>query len=430
VTSGLDRSAPPAYGGPSTPGARGKATADARAEIMGYQVLDPDSGEEESAFPEVVGPTTPAITLSIEPPFESIADRLNEAAAAQNARGGIKTRWNASRYSGKAGLGFGVGVRVPMQIGPIPGEVIITATAGAGIALTFKVEFHPNNGDPYACIGTTPCLKPVEGTTFQEAVEACGDLGGRLAELSSRAESDAVALYLATNPGNYWLGGQASYKYVPADCASRWDAARCASTTTTSYRWLLDDVKFGSRAGSAQAGVLDGTKIFTAGTTRLPSLAPLQAAFAIDATGNAYLQDASTATTALCRLEPARSAQYTSVTTAIELGAGAGFGLSFCVPKDEFGICLEGEANVIALSIAPTMTTDFIRLTDAAGRVAQNITSRFHVDWAITLFEAAIRVSLHLFLVTLDYQLVGYEGFKVAEGTLVDVLVGRYRGWQ
>lgn len=430
VTSGLDRGAPPAFPSLTRNATDGKATADARAEVMGYQVLDPDTGEEEADMPTAVTAATPGITLTIEPPFETIADKLNTAAAAQNARGGIKTRWNASRYSGRAGLGFGAGVRVPLQIGPIPGELIITATAGAGLALTFNLKFQPENGDPYQCIGTTPCLKAVEGRSFEQAVEACGELGGRLAELSSRAESDAVASFLASNPGDYWLGGQASYKFSPADCAAHWDAARCASTTTTSYRWLRDDVKFGSRAGVGAQGVLDGARIFTTGNTRLPSLAPAEAAFAIDGTGNAYLQDATTSSTALCRLEAARSARYQSLATAVEVAAGAGFGLSFCVPKDEFGICLEGEANVISLSIAPTMTTDFIQLTDAAGKVAQNVTSRFHVDWAVTLFEAAIRVSLHLFLATIDYTLVAYDGIKVAEGTLVDLLVGKYRGWK
>lgn len=395
------------------------------AEVLGYQVLDPEADEDTEQWQADPVNKTQKVTLTITPPWDAIWSAIQQA-----NQGNLNPEWVTGRYAGLMGLGVGWGYKQP--VGSF-GLITFTVSVGFSLALVTSVTHSTEPDGQYQCIvpaptdGSTPkpCVQlSDEDRSFTDAVADCGTRGARLAELSTLDES-AVLERLLTGvdapTGPIWLGAQQFDEFNPSLCAFTWDEARCKPRHKTGYRWLSSDEPFASTVGGG-AGTIDGSRIFLSGGVQGPLLprAPNKAGVLLSADGTVSSEPVARTHPYACLYDAARSDTAITVSAAIELGFAVGVGVEWCYPTDELGICIAGTLNLVAMKVAPTVETSFHHLLDHQGRRARRDNTNLYAEWGITLLEGAVEAKFKALVFEFSVTLVEFSGFKVAGGRLYD----------
>ncbi|MEO6952328.1 MAG: C-type lectin domain-containing protein [Polyangia bacterium] len=396
------------------------ASIDMVGEMLGFQVFDPGSLADKVTWPGKDA-APPHLTLQLEPPWDQIVKKVKQAYSIPNVE------WEKGRQTGAlGGLAIGWGYKIPIQMGPIPGLITITASVSVGIALKVDFAFKPD--EAYPCEGaTSPCVeahsKATDRVSQDVAAQRCYAEGGRLAEASTQAEADALVSTAATESENsFWIGGQLAYDYpLPAstlDCSVNWDAGRCTGGTKTSFRWLSTDDQFAGSTGNDNVTV-DSTKLLSVTpsfSSRLPGLA-----------GVIYNRGGSSVTSAyqatkypyICEFDPAAKTDYFSWQIGVEVGASAGVGLSFCVPNDDVGICIEGGVNFVTVTLEPSYGQSKTTLYDGSNTViGTRENTEKKVGWEIRVCSAQIVAKFSLFFFSFEVEILSFEGWVPGDGDL------------
>lgn len=395
------------------------------AEVLGYQVLDPQADEDTEQWQANPANKTQKVTLTITPPWDAIWSAIQQA-----NQGNTNPEWVVGRYAGLMGLGVGWGYKQP--VGSF-GLVTFTVSVGFSLALVTSVTHSTEPDGKYQCIVPAPTdgsqPKPCvqlgdQDRGFADAVKDCGTRGARLAELSTLSESALVENLLSgvgAPASPMWVGAQQFDEFNPSFCAFSWDESRCKPKHKTGYRWLSNDDTFVSAVGGAQ-GTIDASRVFFSGGVRggLLPRAPNKAGVLLSANGSVSSEPITRPHPYACVYDAARSDTAITVSAAIELGFAAGVGVEWCYPTDELGICLAGTLNLVAMKVAPTVETTFHHLTDHQGRKARRDNTNLYAEWGITLLEGAVEAKFKALIFEFSVTLLEFSGFKVAGGRLYD----------
>jgi hypothetical protein len=394
------------------------------AEALGFQVVDVDDGEQEMDFPDRASTPKDGISIEVSPNWDLLIDKLRKVT------GKSPVEWEKGKYAGVMGLGVGLGYKIPLQIGPIPGLVTISVSAGLSISLQVGVKYRPDSpDDAYPCItsdvangrcyGVVGASAPM---TQLEAQGTCGSKGGRLAEVHSLDELQSLRGYMsgAGAGDRFWLGAQLAYDYYVYDCAQNWNAAKCQQWVNTKFRWLSNDAELASQTGlgpTTLSGAAVGVLTADAGLTQL---APAMGGVFFDnAAGTISAASTDQKLPAVCEFDPATAASYLDFSTGVHLGGGAGLGLSFCTPSDEFGVCIEGHLNFIDIGVTPEVgVTSFIlfRKDATTGKNALwglrgNTYSDAPVD--VTVLSGSVDAVVNFFIGSATWTIVSYPGLSL-----------------
>lgn len=388
--------------------------------ILGFMAIDPMmDGNSGSATPAPGDETTP-VTLTLTPPWNTIRDALNTLTGTPPGSV-LKQQWQTGRYAGIDGLGLAIGYKQKIQIGPIPGEIILSASAGVGLAAIITLQAAPSAADAYPCIGSSQCVQVAsEQATLEAAALDCYVRGGRLAEPSSAAEGAALqAATSAHGAAQYWSGAQLAYYHPNPQClGDGFNRARCMAAMRTSYRWLSDDDELANRIGTQAVSY---TPPSTTSVSELWTQAP-NAAGLLYAPGSQTLAAAPASRTAhyACAFDPADTEIFFRSSVGLKVSAGAGISLQFCVPSEDFGFCLEGTLNFVTLALQPTVTRTDRILFGGGSAIAYRGHTRREVPWSLTVLDGAIYAKANFYFASFSWPIVTFPGFRVAGGYLVD----------
>lgn len=384
-----------------------------KGEALGYQVVDVDDNDQVGEFAKsgtIFKAQTP-VKISIAPNWDLVVNALR-------APPPPKPEWNKGIYGGQMGIGVGLGAKVPF--GGF-GVLTIAATVGISISLDFEMLFQPPN--PYGCInGTnTKCFFANPTPLTQPAAQKfCQVRGGRLAEM--RTSNDRSGIQAAAQ-GNFqhWVGGQLAYSFTNASCARDQGSTACKDASTTSYRWIGSDVELASSPGQSSTVSLNSTNTsLQSSENGLATNIPVDSGIVYQGVTKRVSTSAQgVQLPSVCELEPAASISYSQWTVGLNLGAGAGVGLSFCTPTEEVGLCLVGQLNFVDISLRPLMGHTSFTLLDAAGnRRGIRGSSFLDIPWQISLLAGQIALTANFYFGSTSWTIASYDGFKVAEGSL------------
>jgi hypothetical protein len=130
------------------------------------------------------------------------------------------------------------------------------------------------------------------------------------------------------------------------------------------------------------------------------------------------LRDPAELRSAVCQYEPANSEKNTSFTGALNVGAGAGLSMSFCVPHDQFGICIEGRIGFVDVNLAFQIGHEMRNLTLMNDKTLGVGGTFIDVPWSLTLLHGTLSAIFNFFLFSSTYTIVEWPGFQVASGSL------------
>ena len=259
--------------------------------------------------------------------------------------------------------------------------------------------------------------------SLSEAALTCYNKGGRLAELSSKAEATKLAAALsADSPDKVWLGSQLVYRHPNVGCGITYNASQCDADSRTQYRWISSSRSYASAAGKGTPA-LDENTIFGTYSNSLQTGYPIPKGVAYQTTSGALTAESLAIKLPFaCSYTPADSADYLRSKYSIAAGAAAGFGLSGCVPSDDPGLCLNATLNVIALSIALELQDIYFTLfrNGSSTPFARRGNTNVSMPWALKLFEGAISVTVQFWLFSAEWLIAVFDGFTAAEGKLFD----------
>lgn len=399
----------------------GRVKADLAAEAMQFPMLDLGDDSNEFDFPVTRAP----ITITVAPNFEPVA------AALQRAVVGRSVRWLSKRVQSANGIGVGWARSIPINIGPIPGEIVVTATVAIGVEGTFKLEGVPEAKDAYPCLGASndsPSKKCTALATdddgevsasFDDASVFCSALGGRLGEPSTASEATSLATAIASSSSSkFWIGGQAGYRHVSEQCARTFDADSCVSGSGVSYRWLSNDAEFASATGlSVVTGDVNGTTL-----NGLTSGIPRRTALTMDGSNNlelAFVND-DTRLPFVCVFDHADTEAFVKTSLSAKVAIAAGLGLGFCVPMENPGACVTGTFNIVALEIEPTLSNTSHILFRGTNAFGLRNNTNVSIPWKLSLFSGDVTASVNVLLFSAKWELVKYDGFVASQGSLYD----------
>lgn len=390
-------------------GGEQKATAQRDVKLLGFTV---DEGDEEK--PAAINAGKPAITFTIEPPWDDLQSRLN-----MTSPPGMK--WNAQYVFGQKGLGLGWGIKVPVRYGPLQGDVIFSTSVSGGLSADITYEF----GTPTAtgCTGTgdeCEALYELQSSMkFGDALNTCYAKGGRLGELSSAQEAQYVANKLPSG-GSLWLGGQAANEFVKPGCVNGWAFAECYMNHLKYLRWLSNDEDF---ASSRSFGTFepDTAEIFGSGYSysTTVSLFSAPASEGVTMSSSKVVMPAATSERypSVCKYKNTASVQSQKFSASLGLSFGAGFGVAFCTPSDEWGVCLEGSVTLVGVNLTPTLTYDLHHLTDRAGRKGWQSKVTFNLSWELRVLAGEVNVKVVFGpWFSFKYNLFEYSGLSTGIG--------------
>ncbi|MFT5357186.1 MAG: hypothetical protein ACI9KE_004419, partial [Polyangiales bacterium] len=261
--------------------------------------------------------------------------------------------------------------------------------------------------------------------TFVNASANCTRRGGRLAELSSTTEATALSGAISGQSQLHWIGGQLGYRHRSAQCARNFVSSQCLAGSETSYRWVSDDTEF-ARGSAAVAATQVANTLFAGTSSTLSTRIPSVAGVAYSQTLNRiYPTDATTLLPYVCRFEAVDSASFFKWGVAANLGAAAGVGLSVCSPSDAFGVCINGSLNVVSLELGVRYTRSSQWLESDGAAFARFDNQTFSIPWAVSLFAGSISASINLDLgltsVSVSWNIVTFDGFRLADGNLYEL---------
>ena len=119
-----------------------------------------------------------------------------------------------------------------------------------------------------------------------------------------------------------------------------------------------------------------------------------------------------------CAFDQADSEVFFKWALNLRLGAGAGVALSFCVPSDDPGICLEGAINFVSLAVTPTVTQTNHLLLRGGVPFGYRSQMRREVPWSLTVLDGGIYAKLNLWIFSARWPIITFSGYKVAGGYL------------
>lgn len=386
------------------------------AEMLGFQLIDPmDPASSSVSYPadtETVASTP--VAFSLAPDWDGIKASLQRASA------GRAEEWDTGRYGGQMGLGVGWGYKWRWQIGPVPVLVSFTFTVGASVALEAEVQFRPSPDQAYPCIGTEPCyVKFSQPASFRDAARTCNLKGGRLAELSSQVEANA--LDQVRGQDEIWLGAQLAYRHPKPACATNYNSSECLPQSRTEYRWMSNSQAFATNQASG-APTFFSANIFNALQSGLGTRYPNDSAVVYRPTGNLGSLGVDNQRPFVCSFDPAASQRFLRWQLALNMGAAAGFNLTGCVPNDNPGFCLGAGFNIVALSIGPKYESIFHWLyrPGESEPFSRRGNTNVSVPWSLKLFEGQVVASVNFLWFSISWNLVSYDGITAAEGKLYD----------
>lgn len=388
----------------------GVAHMNKQVELAGFEVLDE---EEESAF------ETPGTKVSfvVSPDWDRIADALDVMIPGPN--------FEDETYSGGVkGLSIGAEFKVPVRYGVLQGTIVFGISVGAGLAVVFEYTRTPSR--PAGCTNMGECdtlYSLMANASMNDAAKNCYDVGGRLADLRTQAESGFLRAQIPTGT-RVWIGGQVADEYANQGCRLLWlgDWA-CRPNHVTSLRWLADDEDFATATGSA-ALTLDANHIYlpssgapTVGS--IPTDKPGQRALTLNSNGLIEVRPMSESNASVCKFKNTASVDSHELKATLELVGAAGFSLAFCSPSEDFGVCLEGSFNVLEAKLLPSITYAHHDFKDAAGRKGSQSAVTFSVDWEVQILSGALELKVVLGKwFSFSYTLFAFSGVKLGEGNL------------
>lgn len=398
----------------STREADSKVSLNMKAEILGFQVIDPMGvGKAELAWPS----GSRAETITISPQWDKIRDALNGGVPP----GGVE--WKSGNFAGMMGLGLGIGRKIPIQMGPIPGLITLTASAGVSLSLSASFQGAPQSGEEYPCVGASDCVK-LESTpmSFDKASEYCQVRGGRLAELGSSTEGLQVDSAVPNTTQRYWVGGQLGYQHRNEQCKSNFLASQCLDGSKTSFRWLSTNDEFARGVGGNNAALASGMSHNVSPSSVLNTQIPRRAGVAFEgSTNKLYPTDMGTELPFACRYEHVDDTSFFKWGLSLNVGAAAGLGMSFCVPTDDPGICLLGSLNFIGANLSLAYTNQYFWLERGGVTYGRRGNTNLSVPWSVNILSGSIDVAVNFWFVSFSWQLIGFSGFQLAGGKLVDL---------
>lgn len=386
------------------------------AEMLGFQLVDPtDPVSDSVSYPaDSASASSTPVKMTLAPDWDGIKQAI------ERANTGSATKWETGRYGGQMGLGVGWGYKYRWLLGPVPVEVAFTFTVGASVAVEAQVQFGPTDAQKYPCIGSDSCVEKVsQPATFREAAKYCNVRGGRLAELSSQAEANAVD----NNQGSddIWVGAQLAYRFPKPACATNFNTGECMSGSQTEYRWLSNSAAFAHNGGTAPP-TYDDANIFNAFHSGLATRYPNDSAVVYKSDGTLAATNVNVQKPFLCTYDPAAKESFLRWQLALKMGAAAGFNLTGCVPSDNPGFCLGAGFNVVSLSIGPQYEDISHKLYHAGEDTpfGRRGTTNISVPWALKLFEGRVYAAVNVMWFSLSWDIVYYSGITAAEGKLYD----------
>lgn len=396
-----------------TPG--DKASADIKGEMLAMQLLDmADPDASEVSWPSDGSPEP--VVVKVAPDWDTLRENLDRKFQANPA-----VDWDTGHYGGAMGLGVGWGFKFRWQVGPVPLLVTFSITVGASLELVATFQFAPEAGDGYPCLNENePCYEASsEAATFAEAVDACSETGGRLAELSSAAEAAKFAQNMPSGEET-WLGGMLAYLHATPQCATAYNEAACASKSETEYRWLSNAVAFASNTGRSAPDVV-GNALFT-DYPNLSTHYPTEAAVYASPSGLVKTAPVTDKKQYVCVYEPAGHEDYLKWSLDVTTGFAAGVSIEGCTPDDSIGFCLGAGVNAVALTLQAVFENTYHWIsTDADSEpFARRGTVGFSIPWEISVFQAEVKASLKFLWFSLEYILLRYDGITLDEGKLFD----------
>ncbi|MDX2019358.1 MAG: RICIN domain-containing protein [Deltaproteobacteria bacterium] len=400
----------------------GKASAKSQGEVMGFQVIDTnDAGNEKN------WQAAPAeISIVIVPPWDLII-KTSEAAPPPPPPA-PKPKFT-KKTGHLEGLAVGLEAKGRILIGPIPGTLTAVVSAGVGVALELKMKFKPD--EPYPCINSRgkKCFMLEEARLSQtQAARACVEAGGRLAEVRTRSDLEGI-MAAAEDDDNYWIGGQLAYVYASADCRNITNSNRasCANGSKTSYRWIGSDREF-ARSNNTQAAVdflgYTNIPVRPPGGVRLETYVP-------DRAGIAYQGEFKQLNTlpealklpSVCEFDAAPRVAYSDFSLGLKLAASAGVELSFFIPDPNIGFGIVGSLAFIEVALTPTIGRSAFDLYDTNRKwLGTRANAYTNAPWSVTLMSASVEAVANFVIASLRWPIITFDGFKVAEGMLWDIV--------
>jgi hypothetical protein len=390
------------------------------AEMLGFQLIDPMDPESSSVpFPadSSTASSTP-VKITLAPPWDDIRDALEQA-----NQGNTLPEWTTGRYGGQMGLGVGWGYKWRWQIGPVPVTVTFTFTVGASVEVEAQLQFGPGDGQEYPCIGTDSCVVKVDQPAgFREAARNCNVQGGRLAELSTLAEANAVD---AQRGGDeVWLGAQLAYQYPEPQCATNFTRSECLTGSKTEYRWMSNSVAFASNDAEA-APTYDSDAIYNATQSGLSTSYPNASAVSYMPDGTLRRLGVNYQKPYLCTFDAAAKERFFRWQLALKMGAAAGFNLQGCTPDPDAPVnfCLGAGLNIVSFNIGPVYENIYHWLYRAGEEqpFSRRGNTNISVPWALKLFAGSVSASVEFLWFSVSWNLLTYDGITAAEGKLYDV---------
>lgn len=393
-----------------------EVTAGMTGEMMGFQLIDPmDPVSSSVGFPaDSASASSTPVTITLTPDWDGIKTALERATT------GSATTWDTGRYGGQMGLGVGWGYKWRFQIGPVPVLVTFTFTVGASVAVETQLQFGPTAEQEYPCLGSESCVVKVnQPASFRDAARDCSVRGGRLAELSSPAEANAVD----QNRGGdeVWIGAQLAYRHPKPACAVNFNNSECTPQSRTEYRWMSNSQAFASNAATAPP-TYTSANLHNASQNGLFTRYPYDSAVVYRSDGTLGAVGVDTQRPYMCVFEPAGSERFFRWQLALNMGAAAGFTLSGCVPSDNPGFCLTAGFNVVALNIGPVYENVYHWLYRAgeSDPFSRRGNTNISVPWSLSLFQGYVRAAFNFLWFSIGWNLVTYDGITAAEGKLYD----------
>ncbi len=405
-------------------------SANTTAEALGFQIVDVDDSEQTMDVADKAKTTADGISLEITPNW----DLIIEAVRAATGKGKTKIEVEGGFYGGLMGIGVGMGREIPLQIGPLPAKVTLSVSAGLSLGLQVGVKFKPDDGEGYPCIvsgSTNRCYGVVgaNGPLTQSVAQGkCGATGGRLAEVHSLDDLQALSAFMdSSGAGNrFWLGAQMAYDYKGQyTCADTWNAS-CPANLQTSFRWLSDDSEFAAQKGTGAVTLSAAASGVLAAGDGLKQLAPVTGGIVYDnELGTISSLDAGSKLPAVCEYDAASAASYLNFSTGLHLGAGVGFGVSFCTPSEDLGVCVEGHLNLIDVSIVPEVgVTTFLlyRKDDAGKQKLFGVRGNTYLDVPLTvsMLSGSVEAVVNFFIGSASWTIVEYPGYTLFQTKLFE----------
>jgi hypothetical protein len=384
-----------------------------KAEALGYQVVDVADVDDDMTWQKgsSVFQSKAPQTITIAPNWDLLVNSLKTSTPPP-------AQWEKGRYGGQMGLGVGLGFKVPF--GGF-GLLTIAATVGVSLALEVNLTFKPDvdypciNSTKTKCFGLLPTAQ-----TQADAHRKCQAKGGRLAEMVTASDKAGIA---AAAPGNqnYWIGGQLGYQFADAACARNQSGANCRATSTTTYRWIGSDNTFATQSGTGGPVTLNSTKTTaTAAEAQLSTIVPVDGGIQYQGSSHALTTVSQIAVLpGVCEFDGAASTSYQAWNAGLAIGAGAGVSMSFCIPNDEIGLCIDGQLNFIDISLKPLVGNASFTLYDSTGRRFGTRGDTFvDVPWSISLLTGQVNVTANFYFASASWTIARYDGFKIASGSL------------